>query len=87
MRVWYNGSTSAFQADDAGSIPATRSICRQVDEAGPGSSGVEHILGKDEVAGSIPALGSRFDSHCKCSGYRVGYIYKRMEKRYGKGKV
>ncbi len=26
LRVWYNGSTSAFQADDAGSIPATRSI-------------------------------------------------------------
>ena len=24
-RVWYNGRTSAFQADDAGSIPATRS--------------------------------------------------------------
>ena len=23
-RVWYNGRTSAFQADDAGSIPATR---------------------------------------------------------------
>ncbi len=31
---------------------------------GPGSSGVEHILGKDEVAGSIPALGSRFDGFC-----------------------
>ena len=25
LRVWYNGRTSAFQADDAGSIPATRS--------------------------------------------------------------
>ena len=25
---------------------------------GLGGSGVEHILGKDEVAGSIPALGS-----------------------------
>ena len=25
MRVWYNGRTSALQADDAGSIPATRS--------------------------------------------------------------
>ena len=24
LRVWYNGRTSAFQADDAGSIPATR---------------------------------------------------------------
>ncbi len=26
MRVWYNGNTLAFQANDAGSIPATRSI-------------------------------------------------------------
>jgi hypothetical protein len=25
LRVWFNGRTSAFQADDAGSIPATRS--------------------------------------------------------------
>ena len=24
-RVWFNGRTSAFQAEDAGSIPATRS--------------------------------------------------------------
>ena len=29
-------------------------------ETGPSSSGVERILGKDEVAGSNPALGSRF---------------------------
>ena len=28
--------------------------------AGPSSSGVERILGKDEVAGSNPALGSRY---------------------------
>jgi hypothetical protein len=27
-RVWFNGRTSAFQADGAGSIPATRSIER-----------------------------------------------------------
>ena len=26
LRVSYNGITSAFQADDAGPIPATRSI-------------------------------------------------------------
>ncbi len=25
LRVWFNGRTSAFQADGAGSIPATRS--------------------------------------------------------------
>ena len=26
MRVWFNGRTPAFQADNAGSIPVTRSI-------------------------------------------------------------
>ena len=63
MRVWYNGRTSAFQADDAGSIPATRSSrmagSKEVQGlAGPSSSGVEHFLGKEEVTGSIPVLGS-----------------------------
>ena len=28
-RVWFNGRTSAFQADDAGSIPVTRSMNEQ----------------------------------------------------------
>ena len=28
MRAWYNGRTSAFQADDAGSIPAARSMVK-----------------------------------------------------------
>ena len=28
MRMWYNGRTSAFQADDTGSIPVIRSILR-----------------------------------------------------------
>lgn len=62
MRVWFNGRTSAFQADDAGSIPATRSIAwlwvgrnlrahiAQV---------VEHFLGKEEVIGSSPIMSSR----------------------------
>ena len=62
LRVWYNGRTSAFQADDASSILATRSILQGrmmvTPLLGLGGSGVEHILGKDEVAGSIPALGS-----------------------------
>jgi hypothetical protein len=26
MRVWFNGRTPAFQADNVGSIPITRSI-------------------------------------------------------------
>ena len=69
LRVWYNGRTSAFQADDAGPIPATRSTfivlrllfllnCIQNNEC-PCSSGVERILGKDEVASSILAMGSK----------------------------
>ena len=55
-RVWFNGRTSAFQADDAGSIPATRSIscvcAAQVAQL------VEHTLGKGEVGGSNPLLSS-----------------------------
>ena len=39
--------TSAFQADDAGSIPAARSRFADIAQA------VERILGKDEVPSSI----------------------------------
>ncbi|KKL63007.1 hypothetical protein LCGC14_2179430 [marine sediment metagenome] len=47
--------TSAFQADDAGSIPAARSnfICNA-----HVAQSVEHILGKDEVTGSTPVMSS-----------------------------
>ena len=50
--------TSAFQADDAGSIPAARSnlVFAHVAQS------VEHILGKDEVTGSIPVMSSTFIS-------------------------
>ena len=47
--------TSAFQADDAGSIPAARSnlFCNaHVAQL------VEHTLGKGEVTGSSPVMGS-----------------------------
>ena len=77
VRAWYNGSTSAFQADDAGSIPAARSICPSGQGAGPGSSGVEHILGKDEVAGSIPALGSSL------GGYLLAGLHRSLKTMYG----
>ena len=65
----YNGITSAFQADDAGSIPATRSSFKQ----GRGlqrygllanqahiAQLVEHFLGKEEVSGSNPDMSSSF---------------------------
>ena len=41
--------TSAFQAEDAGSIPAARSNQKVADIA----QAVERILGKDEVPSSI----------------------------------
>ena len=44
--------TSAFQADDAGSIPAARS--KRADMA----QLVERTLGKGEVDGSIPSMSS-----------------------------
>ena len=59
MRVWYNGRTSAFQADDAGSIPATRSIvvgCLVL--FAHIAQSVEHFLGKEEVTGSNPVMSS-----------------------------
>ena len=46
--------TSAFQAEEAGSIPATRS---NIDYRSC-SSGVEHTLGKGEVGGSNPPMSS-----------------------------
>ena len=49
LRVWFSGRTSAFQADGAGSIPATRSIFKFRSY----SSAVEHSLGKGEVSSSI----------------------------------
>ncbi len=55
MRVWFNGRTSAFQAEDEGSIPFTRSyqkyfmflFCAN-------GSVVEHRLAKARAAGSNP---------------------------------
>ena len=44
--------TSAFQADDAGSIPAARSISYSADIA----QLVERTLGKGEVGGSNPPI-------------------------------
>ena len=48
-RVAQFGRASAFQAEGRG-FESRLSLC-------PGSSGVERVLGKDEVVGSIPTLG------------------------------
>ncbi len=58
-RVWFNGRTSAFQADDAGSIPATRSICLKWQTDAHIAQSVEHFLGKEEVIGSIPIVSTK----------------------------
>ncbi len=64
--------TSAFQADDAGSIPATRSrLIEQGKDNGEGltrkgllvnqahiAQSVEHFLGKEEVTSSILVMSS-----------------------------
>ena len=50
--VWFNGRTSAFQADDVGSIPVTRSMLAHIAQL------VEHFLGREEVIGSTPIVGS-----------------------------
>ena len=46
--------TSAFQADDAGSIPAARSRCADMAQL------VERTLGKGEVGGSNPPISTTF---------------------------
>ncbi|MFM1955940.1 MAG: hypothetical protein RIR20_760 [Pseudomonadota bacterium] len=61
MRGSYNGNTLAFQARAAGSIPVPRSkssvvILNRIKR--PCGSVVEHSLGKGEVAGPIPAMGT-----------------------------
>ena len=55
-RALCNGKTSAFQADDAGSIPAARSIKGEV--YAHIAQSVEHFLGKEEVTGSNPVMSS-----------------------------
>ena len=57
--------TSAFQADDVGSIPITRSSLRTCSGrvAAHIAQSVEHFLGKEEVTGSSPVVGS---SRPKC---------------------
>lgn len=59
LRVSYNGSTSVFQADDAGSIPAARSDRASVSSCYLRSCGrsqvVWRLLAREKLAGSIPA--------------------------------
>ncbi len=60
-RVLFSGRTSAFQADGAGSIPATRTSMRVVGHVTERNrahiaQAVEHFLGKEEVIGSNPIV-------------------------------
>ena len=52
MRALCNGKTSAFQADDAGSIPPPAPYKEQA--FAHIAQSVEHFLGKEEVTGSNP---------------------------------
>ena len=54
----FNGKTSAFQADDASSILATRSIAKEKYLHAHIAQSVEHFLGKEEVTGSNPVMSS-----------------------------
>jgi hypothetical protein len=74
LRVWFNGRTSAFQADDAGSIPATRSssYCLMLVFRAHIAQSVEHFLGKEEVTGSNPVMSSILQGRLR--RYCVFYI-------------
>jgi hypothetical protein len=50
--------TSAFQADDEGSIPSTRSRNWALGINAHIAQSVEHFLGKEEVSGSNPDMSS-----------------------------
>ena len=56
MRVSSNGRASAFQADDGGSNPLTRSNATQEHKVARG-------LGKAEALGSIPRSSSMGHNH------------------------
>src|SRR6218665_3112526 len=107
MREEVSGRTLAFQANDAGSIPASRSnaVCRFAAGAssvaagclsrwygfvdGPCGSVVEPSLGKGEVAGPIPAMGTTFRRirfRVRREPFRVGMDFFRSS-RNGKRKV
>ena len=53
---------SAFQAEGCGFESRFPLILAQVAQS------VEHILGKDEVGGSIPLLGSKNSGHLNSAG-------------------
>ena len=61
--IWEGGSNSVVESQPskllvAGSIPVSRSSLRL--HMGRCSSAVERVLGKDEVTGSSPVIGSRY---------------------------
>ena len=63
MRGSYSGNTLAFQAKARSSILLPRSTVNMGDvkkKYSPFGSVVEHSLGKGEVAGPIPAKGTKF---------------------------
>ena len=74
MRTWCNGSTSAFQAEDAGSIPVIRSTPRRepINSIVLGSNSgcprhavvaqlVEQLICNQQVGGSNPLGSSNID--------------------------
>ena len=77
-RALCNGKTSAFQADDAGSIPAARSMLGE-DYAHIAQS-VEHFLGKEEVTGSNPVMSSNAVWRRRRDIGKVGQKAHRREK-------
>ena len=72
--------TSAFQADEVGSIPTIRSklilASVEINRFRSCSSGVEHTLGKGEVGGSIPPMSSKEFIEGRCV-VRLPFLYVR----------
>ncbi len=73
----FNGRTSAFQADDASSILATRSIAKEKYLHAHIAQSVEHFLGKEEVTGSNPVMSSTNNRRILGFHINLGVIVRR----------
>jgi hypothetical protein len=64
----------------AGSSPVSRSNCVEFPTAAQVAQSVEHVLGKDEVSGSIPLLGFARNQLVAGFGEEMRFGIKRMGK-------
>ena len=81
MRAWFSGKTSAFQAEDAGSIPAARFYNKLVFVLNTSSEMInKELLLFIETVFSFIVMGS------KIAGMLVSITFNQLYLHFGKGK-